>query len=559
MGYSEIYCHLCGVSFNIARSRRVDEPYTAAWDYTGSHAGPMEEPMDWYDCAKNDCSYAVLAEGTGSEEEDDDPVNDPDYDPEEENMYEPYEYDSDHETVDDMMLDEPQEDNVGENQDRDLESQWYSDWLSTLPPPEKRVGEPIWISDQPQKKYVCFPVPKDGDMLDIEQAGPVEHIPGPNCTSENAYSGRKISLQEMRGCRTVQCLIHKGSTERWMPDALEQDWELSGDYFLSGLCDGMPSRDMCHPRVYPAKGGVLEPRAENVTFDDYEDPNVFALPFHPSCFDIFSRLSKRHFHHLNLTGLMKWRNTEFSYEDFHEFPRDGDVLSAQEQFWLHEPGKEYLAANPLYIPNLPPLLLAAIKEDEDFTSSIRAFDPSRPKESSVTTLETAHQSTDPLLSLPNEIRLMVVEYLGSRDIANLRLVSRAFHQLPVSLWYRLVREEMPWLWEAWEEGECAHTPSFWTAATANEIHALSQISTRYMMVLGEEYPDGELGSEAIEKMVPLTPEVPPQIKLPRGKTNWYELYTEIKRNWSDLKGLRNRKRIWEDVEEIITRIKKYED
>lgn len=35
MGYFETYCQICGVSFAIARNRRVDEPQPAAWDYTG--------------------------------------------------------------------------------------------------------------------------------------------------------------------------------------------------------------------------------------------------------------------------------------------------------------------------------------------------------------------------------------------------------------------------------------------------------------------------------------------------------------------------------------------
>ena len=36
MEYFETYCQICGVSFAIARNRRVDEPYSAASDHTGS-------------------------------------------------------------------------------------------------------------------------------------------------------------------------------------------------------------------------------------------------------------------------------------------------------------------------------------------------------------------------------------------------------------------------------------------------------------------------------------------------------------------------------------------
>jgi hypothetical protein len=35
MGYSEIYCQLCGVSFAIARIRTPQEPIEAAWAYHG--------------------------------------------------------------------------------------------------------------------------------------------------------------------------------------------------------------------------------------------------------------------------------------------------------------------------------------------------------------------------------------------------------------------------------------------------------------------------------------------------------------------------------------------
>ena len=38
--------------------------------------------------------------------------------------------------------------------------------------------------------------------------------------------------------------------------------------------------------------------------------------------------------------------------------------------------------------------------------------------------------------------------------------------------------------------------------------------------------------------------------VPVGKVDWHKLYCTVKFGWVDLKGLRNRKRIWEDVEEF---------
>ncbi|KAE8356231.1 hypothetical protein BDV28DRAFT_127619 [Aspergillus coremiiformis] len=474
-------------------------------------------------------------------------------------MHEPYEYDSGHESIDEMVLDEADKDNMEEKDDRDLESHRYSEWLSTVLMPEELKGEPVWVVAAAEKKHTILPVPQNGEVPENSSTEPVEHIPGPQCTEVNAYSGRRISLEEMRGCRTAQCLIHKSTIGTWAPDGLDQDWELSGDYFLSGLCDGMPSRDVGSPTVFPARGGVARPRAENIVFDPEGDPNDHAMPFHPWCFDIYSRLAKCHFDHLNLKGLINWRNTESSFEKFHQFPRVGDVLGAQEQFWLHEPGNEYLAANPLHIPKLPPLLLAAVKEDESFTPHNGAFDRSQSRERDAMSRSPMEYSTDPLLSLPQELRLMIINSLGSRDIANLRLASRAFQQLPICLWYRLIREEMPWLWEAWDESECDHIPSIWTAATANEIQTIAKIRKRYAKVLKQEYQSGELDPQAMADMIPWPPTVPQQIVLPRGRTNWYEVYSGIIRNWNELKGLQNRRRIWDDVEEIITRIKKYQE
>ena len=39
-----------------------------------------------------------------------------------------------------------------------------------------------------------------------------------------------------------------------------------------------------------------------------------------------------------------------------------------------------------------------------------------------------------------------------------------------------------------------------------------------------------------------------------AKYNWYELYCALKSSWKDLKGVRNRRRIWWDLEEILRRI-----
>ena len=84
---------------------------------------------------------------------------------------------------------------------------------------------------------------------------------------------------------------------------------------------------------------------------------------------------------------------------------------------------------------------------------------------------------------------MILDYLGSKDIAKLRLATPVFRQLPTILFRRLLLEDMPWLFEVKD--------------------------------------------------------------LDVAKINWYDCYCALK------SGLRNRRRIWRDVEELIGRIQVY--
>jgi len=90
---------------------------------------------------------------------------------------------------------------------------------------------------------------------------------------------------------------------------------------------------------------------------------------------------------------------------------------------------------------------------------------------------------------------MILDELSSKDIANLRLATPAYRQLNGILFRRLLLEDMPWLWEATD--------------------------------------------------------------LPLRNTNFHLLYRMSKFSWINLKGLKNRKRIWTDVSEVVTRIERH--
>lgn len=113
---------------------------------------------------------------------------------------------------------------------------------------------------------------------------------------------------------------------------------------------------------------------------------------------------------------------------------------------------------------------------------------------------------------------------------------------------------MPWLWEAWDKGEIDHTPSPWTAMTGNAVELLDEHPEHYSQVLAEEL----MSNDTVVYLLPLPSARPDPVRLCRGGMNWHQVYTQIKYNWGRLNGLRNRKRIWEDVEGVTWRIQKYE-
>lgn len=75
---------------------------------------------------------------------------------------------------------------------------------------------------------------RDDDGPDDFDGG--EHIAAVACISGQGYSGWRIGLEEMKGCRAIQCLVQK--TEGWETEEGDEEWERDGEYFLSGCGDG---------------------------------------------------------------------------------------------------------------------------------------------------------------------------------------------------------------------------------------------------------------------------------------------------------------------------------
>jgi hypothetical protein len=285
-----------------------------------------------------------------------------------------------------------------------------------------------------------------------------------------------------------------------------------------------------------------------------------AVPFHTACFDIFSRLSRKRFGYVNFEALGNWMFDRNS-GDLHPTSSDPNVALSSDEWWVHRAGCEYLGANPVLIPRLWTILQAAIENDGDFDPRNGAFD-----------VHVEERAGDVFSSLPLELRFQTLSYLASSDIASLRLASRTFRQLPVLTWRDLLVKEMPYLWEVWSDD----LPFIWATVTFEDVveheKAAEEFEAWYAkaahIIKGElpesfdawqqevqglrsHWDDNFLKkgrAEALTKMV---------TGLPASKTNWYKVYSEITRNWKDLKGLQNRKRVWKDIGVIVENLDKY--
>ncbi|CAD6571131.1 MAG: hypothetical protein ASARMPREDX12_004138 [Alectoria sarmentosa] len=347
-----------------------------------------------------------------------------------------------------------------------------------------------------------------------------EHLAGPGCVSESGYSGHRISLAEMKGCRAVQCLVKKDAD--WMPEDDDQDFEIEGDYFLTGVGDGSPDEAPLED-IAPSRHGISDIILYNMVFvlicistpkqrANGRSPRrtipswVFhSIPHASRYIRKFARFalaestsracsigvkcasSSQPDPCRTLTCHIFQLDCDFK-TFFEEFPRESAVRTSSEQFWRHQPGCEYLAANPIDIPGLsqrlkPPIYDAGKKP---------TFGGNKEPDSNRTPPFTVQ---DPFSALSAEITSMVLDHLGSKDIANLRLATPVFQQLPTLLFRRLLLEDMPWLFEVKD--------------------------------------------------------------LEMARIDWYEWYCTWKKGGGDLKGLRNRRRIWRDVEEIVSRITRF--
>lgn len=150
--------------------------------------------------------------------------------------------------------------------------------------------------------------------------------------------------------------------------------------------------------------------------------------------------------------------------------------------------------------------------------------------------------------------------LSRKDVANLRLSSIYWRQLPQLYFHHLVLTEMPWLWEILSiASKDMDWHALWLRLSASDgANNLDQEERGFAPAYREQvsatireelkgHPDfhNELHAR-LPGVVKMTEE---RVEAEKRSGRW-----EVKGRVSEIKGLRNRRRIWEDVEEILRRI-----
>ncbi|KAM0128657.1 hypothetical protein ACHAO1_008879 [Botrytis cinerea] len=584
-GYSEIPCQICGVSFNIGRYRTPDEieDESASWyNADGGYVAGDENCGTDYGCLFYRTTPIPEQNGELNRQnnrpfyEDNTPRVEDDslsYSYESASDDEPLEYDSDadetsfedHITEAFSMQENSQNiqassemetdgDNVDGSFDLDEETKLYHEWLSgfdqhkLINPPKV---EKIMITEE--------------EARDMQWENNFTHLSGPKCSGGKAYNGNFITAQEMRGCTTAQCLVYKD--ENWSPSPDDESFELEGGVFLSGLGDQVPSRDMGDVELTPVRHGLdNHVAADTVIWELPPNTREVAMPFHPTCLEVYKHASRLSFNQTSIQDLMKWRDEESSYEYTTQFPHDRVVSDCSEQWWNHIFGTEWLAANPVFIPALPSIVYSAKSTNPHFSLSSPAFPVHSPKPRPQRSRR--NHSPDPFLNLSQELQDEIVSYLPSKDVASVRLASRAFTQLSQMFFYKLVISEMPWLWEIYD----STPPSFWTTISAADLKSreerrkehneqLMALRPHIFEEMREFYDEWKAAEPVFDESIEGALKTGFEDGIDTKNLDWYQLYLGITRGFKEgrLKGLQNRKRIWKDVEEIIRRIKKYKE
>jgi hypothetical protein len=128
-----------------------------------------------------------------------------------------------------------------------------------------------------------------------------------------------------------------------------------------------------------------------------------------------------------------------------------------------------------------------------------------------------------------------------------------------------LRREKPWLWEIGSDDP----PAFWATVAVPDLRAARDEKAAALDamqvcrgVIADEMPEmldaWRTAEPVFSDVVPQSRDAPGPavlpLRVPAGRTDWHALYCGITRGWTGLNGLRNRRRIWTHIVEIVKRI-----
>jgi hypothetical protein len=157
-------------------------------------------------------------------------------------------------------------------------------------------------------------------------------------------------------------------------------------------------------------------------------------------------MSIERFGTVDIDGLWNLRKTKGGHRPrFRGFDERADVSLVCEQKYHAVVGTEYLASNPTEVPEVAEIIRSCTRAASDIQFSQRPAPAS---------------TRDPFQALSPELLMMLLEILDRRDIANLSKSSQTFSQLPQTFLKRLLRKEMPWVWELDDIGSWPFTVGY---------------------------------------------------------------------------------------------------
>ncbi|USP73104.1 hypothetical protein yc1106_00378 [Curvularia clavata] len=458
------HCQICSMAMSIARIRTPSDPPDTAWSYKGHTYVGFGQFQDIYgdafpdqhceQCTTLDRTPATLDEdiknaGFGplwpdEQDEDHEWLPEEDSDARSEKLEYDSEADSDVESSDTSQYDDRDSDD-GKN-----DTNIHNALLELHAPPEPKHLPHGTL----HKGYMYtreWQIPQYlGDLLQKRASGsyrlPLEHIAARSCKSLQGINGHVLSAEQMKGCRNHRFLLAKPLD--WQADESDNIFESGSLFVLSGESNGSYISPV-DPYVYPPRYGVDRVHCWTLYVNDgcNDSDGWQPLPVHSYCLDIFAKVSYRRLGRVDLNGIWHWREMQCSPESYNL--TEDDVSTCPEVargrrdhgVWSHQPGDEWLAANPVEVPELCSLV-------ESCFSSV-------PLECT-----TNQHSQARLLRLPAELIDYIICFLEESDLNIVAATCRQLRRHTQSFFKVLAVEHMSWLWEVFEAERYPSSPDW---------------------------------------------------------------------------------------------------